>query len=130
MKYLLFYVVVDFVELELFKEFGCQEDMIFCGMFDGHGPWGHVIAKRVRESVPPSLLCNWQQTLSNSTSAQLSMDRNLHQFDIWKQTYLKTYAAIDEELKGHSGIDCFRSGSTALTIVKQVSLRFHLPKQT
>ncbi|XP_031277161.1 probable protein phosphatase 2C 34 [Pistacia vera] len=103
----------------VWEEFGCQEDMIFCGIFDGHGPWGHVVAKRVRESVPSSLLCNWQETLSNSTSAQPILDRNLHQFDIWKQTFLKTYAAIDKELKQQSGIDSFRSGSTALTIVKQ-----------
>ncbi|KAL7220325.1 hypothetical protein ACSBR2_013244 [Camellia fascicularis] len=33
-------------------EFGCQEDMMFCGVFDGHGPWGHFVAKRVGETMP------------------------------------------------------------------------------
>ncbi|KAK6159858.1 hypothetical protein DH2020_003239 [Rehmannia glutinosa] len=40
----------------VWEEFGCQEDMMFCGIFDGHGPWGHFVAKRVRESMPSSLL--------------------------------------------------------------------------
>ncbi|OMO53607.1 phosphatase 2C (PP2C)-like protein [Corchorus capsularis] len=108
----------------VWEEFGCQEDTIFCGIFDGHGPWGHIVAKRVREWVPPSLLCNWQKNLIASTSTEeLDMDQlntNIHhQFDIWKQSYLKTYSDIDLELKQHPGIDSFRSGTTALTIIKQ-----------
>lgn len=97
---------------------------MFCGIFDGHGPWGHVVAKRVRESVPYSLLCNWQETLLSSTSPAMNLDLdgnlNVPQYDIWNQSCLKTYAAIDQELKQHTGIDSFRSGTTALTIVKQV----------
>ena len=38
--------------------------MIFCGIFDGHGPWGHFVSKKVRESVPSLLLCNWQVNLA------------------------------------------------------------------
>lgn len=98
--------------------------MIFCGIFDGHGPWGHVVAKRVRESVPPSLLCHWQKNLAlTSLGQELDtevLNRSIHQFDVWKQSYLKTYADIDLELKQHPGIDSFRSGTTALTIIKQV----------
>ncbi|GKV31427.1 hypothetical protein SLEP1_g40114 [Rubroshorea leprosula] len=106
----------------VWEEFGCQEDMIFCGIFDGHGPWGHIVAKRVRESVPSSLLCNWQETVALTSLEpdwDTESDRNLRLFDVWKQSYLKTYAAIDEELKQHRRIDSFHSGSTALTIVKQ-----------
>ncbi|KAJ7955155.1 putative Protein phosphatase 2c [Quillaja saponaria] len=108
--------------LIVWEEFGCQEDMIFCGIFDGHGRWGHYVSKRVRELVPASLLCSWQETLASKSldlDFDLEMDRNLHQFEIWKQSYLKTYAGIDEDLKQQSGIDSFRSGTTALTIVKQ-----------
>ncbi|XVF66176.1 hypothetical protein PTKIN_Ptkin10aG0014300 [Pterospermum kingtungense] len=106
----------------VWEEFGCQEDMIFCGIFDGHGPWGHIVAKRVKESVPPSLLCNWQKALALTSLAQElgpELSTSIHQFDIWKQSYLKTYADIDLELKQHPGIDSFHSGTTALTIIKQ-----------
>lgn len=98
--------------------------MIFCGIFDGHGPWGHFVSKRVRKSLPASLLCNWQETTFSSTPLdmdfEIESDRNLFRFDIWKQSFLKTYAAIDQELKNHPDIDSFLSGTTALTIVKQV----------
>ncbi|KAK9987430.1 hypothetical protein SO802_032381 [Lithocarpus litseifolius] len=84
---------------------------------------GHLVAKRVRKSVPASLLCNWQETLASTSldlDFEIEVDRNLHLSDIWKQSYLKTYAAVDQELKHHPGIDSFFSGTTALTLVKQV----------
>lgn len=111
--------------LVIWEEFGCQEDMIFCGVFDGHGQWGHLVSKRVRQSLPSSLLCNWQETLSLTSldlNFEVEMDRNLHQFDTWKQSFLKTYASIDRELKHSPKIDSYRSGTTALTIVKQGEL--------
>ncbi|KAH7666684.1 Protein-serine/threonine phosphatase protein [Dioscorea alata] len=98
------------------EEFGCQEDMIFCGIFDGHGQWGHFVSKRVRDSFPPSLLCNWQEALA---LASLLPDKKLCQFDIWKQSYIRTCAAVDRELSENRSLDAFHSGTTALTIVKQ-----------
>ncbi|KAK3036772.1 hypothetical protein RJ639_029737 [Escallonia herrerae] len=58
----------------LTMEYGCQEDMMFCGIFDGHGQWGHFVAKRVRESMPFSPLCNWQKAL---VEASLDPDLDL-----------------------------------------------------
>ncbi|CAL5393378.1 unnamed protein product [Camellia sinensis] len=86
---------------------------IFCGIFDGHGPWGHLVAKSVRKLMPSSLLCNGQETLAlNSLDLNSSTepDKSLHQFDIWKQSYLKTCSAIDQDLQQHPGIDSFHSG--------------------
>lgn len=105
------------------QSFGCQEDMIFCGVFDGHGPWGHLVAKRVRDLMPSSLLCYWQETLALTSlkpNVELGLDKSLHHFDVWKQSYLKTCSAVDQELELHPGIDSFHSGTTALTIVRQV----------
>lgn len=99
----------------VWENFGCQEDMIFCGVFDGHGPWGHLISKRVRDSMPSTLLCYWQETLALS----LYSGENLHQFSTWRQSYLKTCSAIDQELENHPVIDSFHSGTTALSIVRQ-----------
>lgn len=106
----------------VWEEFGCQPDMIFCGVFDGHGPWGHFVAKMVRESMPPSLLCNWQETLAQmalDTDFNRDGDKKMQWFNIWKHSYLKTCAAIDQELEQHRKIDAFYSGTTALSIVKQ-----------
>jgi hypothetical protein len=37
-----------------------------------------------------------------------------------KQSYLKAFKTMDKELKLHPTVDCFCSGSTAVTLVKQV----------
>ncbi|XP_061363306.1 probable protein phosphatase 2C 34 [Gastrolobium bilobum] len=109
----------------VWEEFGCQEDMIFCGIFDGHGPWGHFVAKRVRESMPPSLLCNWQETLSQTSldpDIDIETEKKQQRFDMWKHSYLKTCAAIDRELEQNRKIDSFFSGTTALSVVRQGEL--------
>lgn len=106
----------------VWEEFGCQPDMIFCGIFDGHGPWGHFVSKMVRESMPSSLLCNWQETLAQMAldpDFDLEMEKKMHWFNIWKHSYLKTCATIDQELEHHRKIDAFYSGTTALSIVRQ-----------
>lgn len=104
----------------VWEEFGCQPDMIFCGIFDGHGPWGHFVAKAVRESMPPSLLCNWQETLAQmALDPDFEEDKKMHWFNVWKHSYLRTCAAIDQELGQHRKIDAFYSGTTALSIVRQ-----------
>lgn len=107
--------------------------MIFCGIFDGHGPWGHFVAKRVRESMPSSLLSNWQEALVEASvdpDFDLESEKKLHRFNLWKNSYLKTCAAVDQELEQHRKIDTFHSGTTALTIVRQVNkvslLFYHL----
>lgn len=100
--------------LVVWEDYGNRGDVVLCGMFDGHGPWGHMISKQVRKSLPSQLLTNWQQNLSMQTD-----QNHLFPFNLWKQSCLKTYAAIDEELKQHPRIDSFYSGTTALTLVKQ-----------
>lgn len=96
---------------------------MFCGIFDGHGPWGHFVAKRIRETMPPSLLCSWQETLAQTSldpDLDLELDKKGHRFNIWKHSYIKTCAAIDQELERHRRIDSVYSGTTALSIVRQV----------
>ncbi|KAJ8528792.1 hypothetical protein K7X08_030436 [Anisodus acutangulus] len=83
----------------VWEDFGCQDDMIFCGVFDGHGPWGHLVAKRVRELMPPALLHNWQKWVANDMDGDgVGIDRSSFQFDIWKQSYFETCSIIDQEL--------------------------------
>ncbi|GMI79358.1 E Growth-Regulating 2 [Hibiscus trionum] len=111
----------------VWEEFGCQTDMLFCGIFDGHGPWGHFVAKKVRESMPLSLLCNWQETLARASldeDIDLESDKKHQRFHIWKHSYLKTCALVDQELEHYRKIDSVHSGTTALTIVRQGDLIF------
>ncbi|XVE63096.1 hypothetical protein DITRI_Ditri06bG0172300 [Diplodiscus trichospermus] len=107
----------------VWEEYGCQADMLFCGIFDGHGPWGHFVAKKVRDSMASSLLCNWQETLSQlDPDFDSESDKKHQRFHIWKHSYVKTCAAVDQELEQYRKIDSFYSGTTALTIVRQGDL--------
>lgn len=73
--------------------------------------------------MAPSLLCNWQETLAQTSldpDIDIEIEKKQHRFNIWKHSYLKTCAAIDHELEQHRKIDSFYSGTTALSIVRQV----------
>ncbi|KAK1278634.1 putative protein phosphatase 2C 34 [Acorus gramineus] len=111
----------------VWEEFGFQEDLMFCGVFDGHGSWGHFVAKRVRELLPSFLLCDWQEVLSMNSlvsgiEEEIEVEKKSTPFDVWKESYLRTCTAVDKELKRHCGLDSFYSGTTALMIVKQGDL--------
>ncbi|KAL6845010.1 hypothetical protein ACP4OV_025183 [Aristida adscensionis] len=106
----------------VWEGFGCHEDTIFCGIFDGHGPWGHYVAKAVRESLPPSLLCHWQEAVA--LASLIDGEKRLPdcRFDLWRQSYLAACAAVDDELRRSRRLDAVHSGCTALSVVKQGDL--------
>lgn len=151
---------------------------MFCGVFDGHGPYGHLVAKRVRDSLPSKLFHYWeqQQTLvkeghrsqeeeqplkSMQNGGLLMLQQNLQQaqtggrqacappqedivqggggvggalllqqegssrpepsmFGAWKESHLMAYRVMDQELFSHQNLDCFCSGTTTVTVLKQV----------
>ncbi|XP_010272535.1 PREDICTED: probable protein phosphatase 2C 66 [Nelumbo nucifera] len=128
----------------VWENFGSRDDTIFCGVFDGHGPYGHMVAKKVRDSLPLKLCTQWNanssdcqngiapESINSDETGSISMD------DEWccsldiddteklpdlyqplKQSILKTFRLMDKELKMHPTIDCFCSGTTAVTLVKQ-----------
>lgn len=115
------------------------DDVTFCGIFDGHGPHGHMVARKVRDALPLKLLsfvqsCESKQngsTLSccngNPKSDVVEPEKNSSPEDqvdsLWREAFLKSYKAMDKELRSHPNLDCFCSGSTAVTIVKQVRIR-------
>ncbi|CAI0549844.1 unnamed protein product [Linum tenue] len=88
------------------------EDVTFCGVFDGHGPHGHLVARKVRDTLPGKLM-------SFLDTNQPKQDGSGQ-----REAFMKSYKAMDKELKSHPNLDCFCSGSTAVTIVKQGSNLF------
>jgi len=132
------------------QNFCSREDTIFCGVFDGHGPYGHMVAKRVRDSLPLKLNTQWELNVSgddvlneisvnaagsmNSEDATFAsadeesrvsidteeMEKLPEIFHTLKESFLKAFKVMDRELKMHQIIDCFCSGTTAVTLVKQV----------
>ncbi|XP_042416316.1 probable protein phosphatase 2C 33 isoform X2 [Zingiber officinale] len=95
----------------VWENFDGRSDTVFCGVFDGHGPNGHMVARKVRDILPLNLR-------ANSPSARAS-DGHLHFFKAWKDSFLKAFRVVDKELRLHPEIDCFCSGTTAVALVKQ-----------
>ncbi|KAM5580937.1 putative protein phosphatase 2C 52 [Rosa sericea] len=118
-----------------------SEDAIFCGVFDGHGPHGHLVARKVRDALPLKLLSflNASQSRSN-VSSKTCFRGNVKKPDggetekdaspeeklnlEWREAFMKSYKSMDKELRSHPNVDCFCSGSTAVTLVKQGSNLF------
>ncbi|CDP14742.1 unnamed protein product [Coffea canephora] len=116
------------------------DDVTFCGVFDGHGPHGHLVARKVRDALPLKLL----SFLHSNDTKQSGSSANCCNGDLksdvvdpekngsvedqvdnsWREAFLKSYKAMDKELRSHPNLDCFCSGSTAVTIVKQGSNLF------
>ncbi|KVH91694.1 hypothetical protein Ccrd_006279 [Cynara cardunculus var. scolymus] len=91
---------------------------MFCGVFDGHGPWGHLVSKRVKKVMPAFLLHYWQEA-SAQCSAGLK-NANLNQFGMWKKSFKRACSTVDTDLELHPVIDSFYSGTAALTIIREV----------
>ncbi|KAK7295194.1 hypothetical protein RJT34_18099 [Clitoria ternatea] len=133
----------------VWENFCSRQDTIFCGVFDGHGPFGHMVAKRVRDSLPLKLNAHWELSVSgdevlkeisintagsmNSEEAafasadeesRVSVDaeeaeKHPEIFLTLRESFLKAFKVMDRELKTHQSVDCFCSGTTAVTLVKQ-----------
>uniref|UniRef100_A0A5B6Z2H6 protein-serine/threonine phosphatase n=1 Tax=Davidia involucrata TaxID=16924 RepID=A0A5B6Z2H6_DAVIN len=133
----------------VWENFGSRTDTVFCGVFDGHGPYGHMVAKRVRDSLPLKLSSHWEVNLKsddvlkeislNTTGSMNSEDASFISadeeprasvdveetekhpeiFQTLRESFLKAFKVMDRELRMHRNIDCFCSGTTAVTLVKQ-----------
>lgn len=133
----------------VWENFGSRTDTIFCGVFDGHGPYGHMVAKRVRDLLPLKLTAQWQVNLTGddvlreisiNTATSINsedtpfvsadeesrdstdfdeIDKHSEVFQTLKDSFLKAFKVMDRELRMYANIDCFCSGTTAVTLVKQ-----------
>ncbi|XP_054815229.1 probable protein phosphatase 2C 33 [Prosopis cineraria] len=133
----------------VWENFCSRKDTIFCGVFDGHGPFGHMVAKRVRDSLPLKLSSHWElngageevlKEISINTTGSMNseeatfvsadeesrasidseeMEKHPEIFRTLKESFLRAFKVMDRELKMHPSIDCFCSGTTAVTLVKQ-----------
>ncbi|EOA34224.1 hypothetical protein CARUB_v10021735mg [Capsella rubella] len=138
----------------VFENFCSRDDTVFCGVFDGHGPFGHMVAKKVRDTLPFTLSTQLKMTseseqslLVNENDLQIkgteeeevqktesvttmdeqwcelnpneSNDELPEMYLPLKHALLKSCQQIDKELKMHPTIDCFCSGTTSVTLIKQ-----------
>jgi len=130
--------------LHYVQNFNGRSDTVFCGVFDGHGPHGHIVARKVRDTLPSKLCdliyddfgesptCNsdgsiLEETLSpyadEEDKSPMSVQKLEHRefFFSMKDSFRKAFRVTDKELRLHRNIDSICSGSTAVTLIKQVT---------
>ncbi|KAM1949585.1 hypothetical protein ACFX15_009624 [Malus domestica] len=113
-----------------------EKGMHFCGVFDGHGPDGHKVARCVRDNLPSKLsevikiyqlntgifsdinVAGSELNANNGTSHDRKASSDLS-LPSWEASFVKSFKEMDEELSLDNTIDSFCSGSTAVTVVKQ-----------
>lgn len=108
------------------------------------------MAKRVRDSLPLKVRAHWIVNLNSEdvvreistnttesmspgetalvsageetrTSAELEeTEKQVEIFQTLKESFLKAFKVMDRELRMQRKIDCFCSGTTAVTLVKRV----------
>ncbi|KAK9059421.1 hypothetical protein SSX86_022041 [Deinandra increscens subsp. villosa] len=109
----------------VWEGFGGKEDVMFCGVFDGHGPWGHLVGKRVKKVMPAYLLHFWREAMAQCPTlmnGELFKNVNFDRFDVWKKSFIKACSTVDYDLELHPVIDSFYSGTAALTIIREGDL--------
>jgi hypothetical protein len=123
----------------VWENFGSRSDTTLCGVFDGHGPFGHLVAKRVRDHLPLKLnshmstedicdnasrialidIASEETPLSTDAGSDKEQEKSDDFFAVMKDSLLKAFKVMDKDLRLHGNIDCFFSGTTAVTVVKQ-----------
>ncbi|MQM07762.1 hypothetical protein Taro_040602, partial [Colocasia esculenta] len=109
--------------------FAGEKDTIYCGVFDGHGPLGHRVARHVRDVLPGKLSSEYKSLHTSTNEAdddggdrgrETQGNGDTHPgFHPWQASFCKAYKEMDEELDHRAPIDCICSGTTAVSIVKQ-----------
>ncbi|KAI4353474.1 hypothetical protein L6164_002422 [Bauhinia variegata] len=109
--------------MTVWEDFTGEGDMIFCGVFDGHGPLGHRIGQYVRDVLPSKLsetIKMAQQKVDKYNDVSDNNEDNEHKsLALWESCFHKSFDETDEDIARDINIDCFCSGSTAVTVIKQ-----------
>lgn len=129
--------------------FSAEEGSVFCGVFDGHGPNGHVVASKVRDCLPSLLTVPLECLLEGVISTPLHHisesikiidnkdhqpgapagtegsksedDDEGHEDTAWiKKRFTTAFHKMDERLRTHPKLRrCMTSGTTAVAMLVQ-----------
>ncbi|KAJ3673835.1 hypothetical protein LUZ60_005827 [Juncus effusus] len=107
-------------------------DMVFCGLFDGHGPKGDLMSVKVRDNLPFKLLSEWRSLLAREkaiphedrSEPNVDLDEGDQKlpeiFTPLQHSFYDAFNMMDKDLKENTNVDSFCSGSTALTVVRRI----------
>ncbi|KAI4356087.1 hypothetical protein L6164_000135 [Bauhinia variegata] len=118
--------------MTVWENFTGEEKMVFCGVFDGHGPLGHKIGWYARDTLPSKLSHTIKKSQEKvekyyDVAGKLDSDSNdgddskQHQMSLasWESSFLKSFSETDDNISRDINIDSYCSGCTAVTVIKQ-----------
>lgn len=100
----------------MYQNFGGEEDKVFCGVFDGHGPMGHKISRHICETLPSRV---HSKLISSKSGGNENIENSRE--GLFEDVLVTFFKQIDCELGLDSPYDSFCSGTTAVTVLKQVN---------
>ncbi|CAN0879635.1 Probable protein phosphatase 2C 65 [Linum grandiflorum] len=111
------------------QEFAGDKGMTFCGVFDGHGPYGHKVARHVRDNLASKISSGIKssQLTSNLDGDAGSDHESIKPNDAksslilsaWESCLMNCFKEMDEELSLDASIDSYCSGATAVSVIKK-----------
>ncbi|KAK4392351.1 putative protein phosphatase 2C 73 [Sesamum angolense] len=77
--------------------FSGERDMFFCGVFDGHGPSGHEVARYVRDLLPAKISLLYGQSSIERKDSIVHIDNNANDHDAAKILRTKIHFSVVEK---------------------------------
>lgn len=120
--------------LNLYQNFIGEQDAVFCGVFDGHGPSGHKVSQYVRDVFPTKLSESFkhprfktrnvdEDSKSENTDDPVDDNHGLL-YSLVKASLVESFKDMDESLEANGRIESYCSGTTAVTVLKKVHVFF------
>ncbi|CAK8542035.1 unnamed protein product [Lathyrus sativus] len=120
--------------MTVWEDYTGEQGMILCGVFDGHGPLGHKVSQFIRDNLPLKLSAAIKMAQQKANRYYDAPDADTETFDdghngsnrgnnislaSWEGCFLKSFDEMDEHLAKEVNTDCYCSGCTAVTLIKQ-----------
>nr|AFK42819.1 unknown [Lotus japonicus] len=113
----------------LYQGYG-MEDGAFCGVYDGHGRYGHIVSKMVNSHLPSLILSQGNAPVEinkiengddNTPSNFNTVEDDLapKNFQKWKRAIVSAFMVMDKLVKLQENLDCSCSGTTAVVVIRQ-----------
>lgn len=117
-----------------YQDFTGERDMIFCGVFDGHGPLGHKVSHYVRDNLPSKLSASIKTSQQKKVSKYYSacaptighhhhvsgQDKQNMSLASWECSLVKSFNEMDDDVARDISFDSYSSGTTAVTVIQKV----------
>ncbi|KAL7136136.1 hypothetical protein ABFS83_10G009100 [Erythranthe nasuta] len=113
--------------MTVWENFSGDKDMFFCGVFDGHGPSGHKVARYMRDFLPAKISYLYKQPIVVDIEADEPEDGSGNApeysrnplFLSWKARLTKCFHEMDDQLEGEASIESYCSGTTSVCVLKK-----------